>query len=163
MGIIRMTLKVYTKNSCASSRKVVAKLKELGIEFKEQKVNHEFLDYDNFLDVLSLTDNGVDDIITTKAIAYGELVKNGVDIEELSITELYELLKNNTSVFRTPLIHNDKKMMTGYNDSDIRMFLSKEQRILERSKMLELSNKEYNKNKHIYDELMLKEEQDNVV
>src|SRR5699024_11782667 len=115
--------------------KIVSKLKELWIEFKELRLKYEFLDYDSFLEVLSLTDNGVDDNITTKAIAYGELVKNGVDIEELSITELYELLENNTSVFKTPLIHDNKKMMTGYNEFDIRMFLDKEKRMLERSKV----------------------------
>ncbi|WP_155947920.1 Spx/MgsR family RNA polymerase-binding regulatory protein [Mycoplasmoides pirum] len=80
----------------------------------------------HFKDILSLTDNGVFDVISTNS---KYLSNNKVDIGSLKISELIDLIHKHPSIVKRPIILQydksgiPKRLMIGYNSVDIRVFL----------------------------------------
>ena len=63
--------------------------------------------------ILSLTENGTDDIISTRSKIFQKL---NLDVENLSISELLRLIEENPSLLRRPIILEDKRMQIGFNE-----------------------------------------------
>ena len=70
--------------------------------------------------ILALTENGTDDIISTRSKIFQKL---NVDVEDLSISALIKLIEEYTSLLRRPLILDKKRMQIGSNEDEIRAFL----------------------------------------
>ena len=75
--------------------------------------------------ILSLTENGTDDIISTRSKIFQKL---DVDVEELSISALIRLIEENPSLLRRPIILDNKRMQIGFNEDEIRAFLPRSYR-----------------------------------
>lgn len=75
---------------------------------------------DELRHILSLTENGTDDIISTRSKIFQRL---NIDVEELSISALIGLIEQNPSLLRRPIILDDKRMQIGFNEDEIRAFL----------------------------------------
>ena len=67
--------------------------------------------------ILALTENGTDDIISKI------FQKLNVDVEDLSISALIKLIEENPSLLRRPIILDKKRMQIGFNEDEIRAFL----------------------------------------
>ena len=52
-----------------------------------------------------------------------------LDIESMSIQELYKVIQDNPGMLRRPIIVDDKRLQVGYNEDEIRRFLPKEIRV----------------------------------
>ncbi|MCI1303954.1 MAG: transcriptional regulator Spx, partial [Lactobacillus sp.] len=83
---------------------------------------------DEILQVLSLTENGTEDIISTRSRAFKNL---HVNIDDLSIDQLLDLISKNPSLLRRPIILDDRRLQVGYNKDEIRRFLPRSVRRLE--------------------------------
>ena len=70
--------------------------------------------------ILALTENGTDDIISTRSKIFQKL---NVDVEDLSISALIKLIEENPSLLRRPIILDQKRMQIGFNEDEIRAFL----------------------------------------
>lgn len=70
--------------------------------------------------ILSLTENGTDDIISTRSKIFQKL---NVDLEELPISQLLSLIAQNPSLLRRPIILDSKRLQVGFNEDEIRAFL----------------------------------------
>lgn len=70
--------------------------------------------------ILSLTENGTDDIISTRSKIFQKL---DLDVEDLSILTLIKLIEKNPSLLRRPIILDGKRMQIGFNEDEIRAFL----------------------------------------
>ena len=70
--------------------------------------------------ILALTENGTDDIISTRSKIFQKL---NVDVEDLSISALIKLIEENPSLLRRPIILDKKRMQIGFNEDEIRAFL----------------------------------------
>ena len=55
--------------------------------------------------------------------------KLNLDIESMSIQELYKVIQDNPGMLRRPIIVDDKRLQVGYNEDEIRRFLPKEIRV----------------------------------
>lgn len=119
---------LYTSPSCTSCRKARAWLKEHGISFTERNIFSEPLTMDEIKNILRMTENGTEDIISKRSKAYQSL---NVDLDELSMTDLYELIRKTPGLLRRPIIMDDKRLQIGYNEDEIRRFLPREVRALE--------------------------------
>ena len=75
--------------------------------------------------ILALTENGTDDIISTRSKIFQKL---DVDVEELSISALIRLIEENPSLLRRPIILDNKRMQIGFNEDEIRAFLPRSYR-----------------------------------
>ena len=69
---------------------------------------------------MALTENGTDDIISTRSKIFQKL---DVDVEDLSISALIRLIEENPSLLRRPIILDNKRMQIGFNEDEIRAFL----------------------------------------
>ena len=78
--------------------------------------------------ILRMTENGTEDIISKRSKAYQSLK---IDVDDLPMTELYELIRKTPGLLRRPIIIDDKRLQIGYNEDEIRRFLPREVRALE--------------------------------
>ena len=116
---------IYTTSSCSSCRKAIAWMKEHNIPFKEKNIFTEQMTLKDLRKILKNTENGYDDIISTRSKYF---VENNLDIDSMRTSELEQLILNNPSILRRPIIIDDEKIQVGYNDDDIRVFIPRELR-----------------------------------
>lgn len=94
------------------------------IPFHIKKV--DFISYEDFLLILSNTIDGLEEILAVKSKAYANLKKNGVELDNLTIKEVYELLLQQPTLMRLPIVFNEKKMVVGFNETEIGLLLPRE-------------------------------------
>jgi len=115
-----MTVTIYTQSSCSSSRKALKWLKENNIVYTEKRITSQPLTLAEFKNILSMTEDGTDEII---AINSNDFKNLDVDIEQLSIQQLYELIQKHPRMLRSPILLDEKRIQIGYNEMDIRRFI----------------------------------------
>ena len=121
-------IKLYVSPSCTSCRKAKNWLEEQGLEYEEKNIFHEPLTKDEIKQILMLTDEGTEEIISYRSQAFQDL---DVDIETLSMNELLTLFIQQPSLIRRPIIMDDRRLQIGFNEEEIRMFLPREVRQVE--------------------------------
>lgn len=121
-------LNLYTSPSCTSCRKAKAWLKEHDISFKERNIFANPLNKEEIMQVLRMTENGTEEIISTRSRTFQNLK---INLDDLSIDQLIDLVEKNPSLLRRPIIMDDRRLQVGYNEDEIRRFLSRKVRRLE--------------------------------
>lgn len=119
---------LYTSPSCTSCRKARAWLQEHNIPFTERNIFSDPLSVDEIKNILRMTEDGTEDIISKRSKAYQSL---NVDLNTLPMKELYKLISENPGLLRRPIIMDDKRLQVGYNEDEIRRFLPRQVRELE--------------------------------
>lgn len=130
-------INLYVSSSCTSCRKARAWLKKHDIPFKERNIFSEPLTKEDIVNILRLTENGTEEIISTRSKAFQEL---HVNLDDLSIDQLLDLVEKNPSLLRRPIIMDDRRLQVGYNDDEIRHFLPRKVRRLELAKAQKLAD-----------------------
>lgn len=121
-------LTLYTSPSCTSCRKARAWLVEQEIPFKERNIFSEPLDLTELKDILRMTEDGTEEIISTRSKVFQKL---DMDFDDLSLPELLELVQENPGLLRRPIMIDEKRLQVGFNEDEIRRFLPREVRALE--------------------------------
>ena len=111
---------LYTSPGCASCRKAKQWLKENNIEFIEKNIFTTLLDKEEIKYILSRCENGTEDIISVRSKAFQALDK---DIDDLSLNELVELIQNNPSILKRPIMLSKTSMVVGYDTDEITMLI----------------------------------------
>src|SRR5690625_884719 len=111
---------LFTSPSCTSCRKAKAWLQENDIPYTERNIFSEPLTLDEVKSILRMTEDGTDEIISTRSKTFQKL---DVDIDSLPMHELYTLFMVNPGLLRRPIIMDDKRLQVGYNEDEIRSFL----------------------------------------
>ncbi|HIW12519.1 MAG TPA: transcriptional regulator SpxA [Candidatus Salinicoccus stercoripullorum] len=111
---------LFTSPSCTSCRKAKAWLQENDIPYTERNIFSEPLTLDEVKSILRMTEDGTDEIISTRSKTFQKL---DVDIDSLPMHELYTLIMENPGLLRRPIIMDDKRLQVGYNEDEIRRFL----------------------------------------
>ncbi|EAE6324519.1 transcriptional regulator Spx [Listeria monocytogenes] len=111
---------LYTSPSCTSCRKARAWLEEHDIPYKERNIFSEPLSLDEIKEILRMTEDGTDEIISTRSKTFQKL---NVDLDSLPLQQLFELIKKNPGLLRRPIIIDEKRLQVGYNEDEIRRFL----------------------------------------
>ena len=119
---------LYVSPSCTSCRKARAWLEKHNIPFKERKIFSEPLTKKELLRILRMTENGTEEIISTRSRAFQQLK---INLDDLSIDQLLDLVEKNPSLLRRPIIMDDRRLQVGYNEDEIRRFLPRKVRRLE--------------------------------
>lgn len=130
-------INLYVSSSCTSCRKARAWLNKHDIPFKERNIFSEALTKEEIVNILRLTENGTEEIISTRSRAFQEL---HVNLDDLSIDQLLDLVEKNPSLLRRPIIMDDRRLQVGYNDDEIRRFLPRKVRRLELAKAQKLAD-----------------------
>ena len=90
---------LFLSPSCTSCRKARAWLEKHEVPFKEHNIMTSPLTNEELRNILALTENGTDDIISTRSKIFQKL---NVDVEDLSISALIKLIEENPSHFASP-------------------------------------------------------------
>ena len=116
---------LFLSPSCTSCRKARAWLLNHEVPFVEHNIMTSPLSAQELQHILSLTENGTDDIISTRSKIFQKL---DLDVESLSISELIRLIEENPSLLSRPIILDAKRMQIGFNENEIRAFLPRSYR-----------------------------------
>ena len=114
---------LYTSPSCTSCRKARAWLEEHNIEYTERNIFSEPLTIDEIKNILRMTEDGTEEIISTRSKAFQELK---IDLDEVPLNQLFSLIQNNPGLLRRPIMLDEKRFQVGYNEDEIRLLLSRE-------------------------------------
>ncbi|MCO6541810.1 MAG: transcriptional regulator Spx [Lactobacillus sp.] len=125
---------LYTSPSCTSCRKAKKWFKEHNIPFKERNIFAQPLSKDEIKKILQMTEDGTEEIISTRSRAYQALK---MDINDLTIDQLISLIETNPGLLRRPIMMDDKSLQVGYNEDEIRRFLPRQVRVMELKQLQE--------------------------
>lgn len=140
--MIRRSVKIYGKfiyisPSCTSCRKAKAWLKKHDIDFKERNIFSEPLTKGELIQILRMTENGTEEIISTRSRAFQQLK---INLDDLSIDQLLDMVEKDPSLLRRPIIMDDRRLQVGYNEDEIRRFLPRKVRRLELEEMQKIAD-----------------------
>lgn len=116
---------LFLSPSCTSCRKARSWLSKHEVAFEEHNIITSPLNKEELLQILSFTENGTEDIISTRSKVFQKLA---IDVDELSTSSLMELISENPSLLRRPIILDKKRMQIGFNEDEIRAFLPRDYR-----------------------------------
>jgi regulatory protein spx len=128
---------LYTSPSCTSCRKAKAWLEEHEISYKERNIFAEPLSVEETKEILRMTEDGTDEIISTRSKTFQEL---DVNLETMPLKELYELISKNPGLLRRPILIDEKRLQVGYNEDEIRRFLPRKVRTFQLLEAQRLAN-----------------------
>lgn len=111
---------LYTSPSCTSCRKAKAWLEENDIPYTERNIFSESLSIEEIKEILRMTEDGTDEIISTRSKTFQKL---DVQLDTMPLQDLYELIQQNPGLLRRPIIIDEKRLQVGYNEDEIRRFL----------------------------------------
>lgn len=111
---------LYTTPSCTSCRKAKMWLEEHHISYKERNIFSETLSIDEIKEILRMTEDGTDEIISTRSKIFQKL---NINVDTLPLQDLYKLICENPGLLRRPIIIDEKRLQVGYNEDEIRRFL----------------------------------------
>ena len=111
---------LYTSPSCTSCRKAKAWLEEHDIPYKERNIFSEPLSIEEIKEILRMTEDGTDEIISTRSKSFQKL---DVNLETMPLHDLFQLIQDNPGLLRRPIIIDEKRLQVGYNEDEIRRFL----------------------------------------
>jgi regulatory protein spx len=122
---VKELVTLYTSPSCTSCRKAKSWLDEHEIPFSERNIFAEPLTIDEIKEILRMTEDGTDEIISTRSKTFQKL---DVNVESMPLQDLFELIKDNPGLLRRPIILDEKRLQVGYNEDEIRRFLPRKVR-----------------------------------
>lgn len=112
-------IKIYLSPSCSSCRKVKAWFQEQKIPFEEINILKHDITEDELKEMLMKSLDGTDDIISKRS----KIIKEQkIDVDSMSIKELFEFVRKNPTVLKRPIIVDDSKIQVGYNQDEIEIF-----------------------------------------
>lgn len=82
--------------------------------------------------MLSLSDNRFEDIMSSKKKSENPWKKIGLDDRQLdcmSTKALISFLNKNPCLLKSPIVFDDKNLVSGFNADEIRVFIPRKQRV----------------------------------
>ncbi len=113
-------IKIYVSNSCASCRKVKKWFDDQNIPYESKDIFSKKLSEKDILEIIAKSENGTDDIISNRSKI---VLDNDIDFDSMTISELIGFIKANPSVLKRPIIMDDHRIQTGYNEEEISTFI----------------------------------------
>lgn len=115
-------LKFYTYPSCTSCRKTKKWLQSNQINFEEIHLFRQTPTIEELTFLLTLTTEGLDDILATRSQSFKEL---NLDIDDLPLSKVVELIVENPKLLRRPILTDGKQLVVGYQPDLLGTFCRK--------------------------------------
>lgn len=120
-------IKFYTYPSCTSCRRTKAWLKNHEVGFNERHLFRDTPSYNELLEILQLTTDGIDEILATRGKTYKSL---NVDVNELSISQFIDLVMKEPKLLRRPILTDGEKLVVGYNEDGLKSITNVKQDVV---------------------------------
>lgn len=116
-----------------SKRKAVQWLTQHGITVTQRNIEKEPLTQAEVLDLLAISMDGTEDLISKRSRDTKALK---MDSENVTINQLTAAVATNPHILRNPIIFNENKLVTGFDQEKMGVFIPKRQRRLELNRLL---------------------------
>lgn len=127
-----LNITIYTINT-SEGEKVAEKLANYELKATIKHIVRERFTFTEFKALLALTDNGLDDLLTKRGSTIDFLEEQGIDLDELTLREAYNVILQNPKLLKTTILTDWNRIAYGLNGA--RMFLPRHVRKLEQQKM----------------------------
>lgn len=117
-------LMFYTYPSCTSCRKTKAFLQEQELQVSERHIFRDAPTVDELLQLLAISEEGVDSLLATRSQAFKQL---DVDVEDLKLSELLKLMSENPKLLKRPILTDGKEVIVGYDKVSIETYARRHQ------------------------------------
>lgn len=115
-----MTITIYEKPSCNSSKIALRWLNNYNLEYEKLRINS--ISFKHLVWILKMTECGLDDIVRTQRTP--AIIKKKVKkLYSLTFSEALNYLLLYPELLRTPIIFSDNKLLVGFNSEEIRKFI----------------------------------------
>ncbi|MQM76852.1 transcriptional regulator Spx [Lentilactobacillus buchneri] len=118
-------LSLYLSPGSSSCRRARKWLTDHHIDFVERDISKQTLNADDIKQLLRLSENGTEDLISTRCHSYR---KFKVNFDNLTVSQLIDLMVKYPDLLRRPLIFNDEQLQVGFSEENIRSFLPRQTR-----------------------------------
>ncbi|MGR3765008.1 Spx/MgsR family RNA polymerase-binding regulatory protein [Rossellomorea sp. NS-SX7] len=115
-------LTFFTYPSCTSCRKAKKWLNANSIDFDERHLFRDTPTHEELVQLLSLTTEGLDEILATRSQTFKKL---GKDVNDLPLSQVIDLIVQEPKLLRRPLLTDGKKLVVGYNPDGLKSFSGK--------------------------------------
>ncbi len=115
-------VKIFVSPYCQSCRKAQRFLDHMMVPHQVINIFSKDLKKEDLLEILKLSENGTDDIISPRSKVYKS---GGVDLESMTLNQLLDFVLANPTIMKRPIIIDDRKMEVGYDPDEITAFLPK--------------------------------------
>ena len=112
-------LMFYMYPSCTSCRKTKAFLQEQELQVSERHIFIDAPTVDELLQLLAISEEGVDSLLATRNQAFKQL---DVDVEDLKLSELLKLMSENPKLLKRPILTDGKEVIVGYDKVSIETY-----------------------------------------
>lgn len=120
----KMTVTLFG-STCSSSKKAIQWFMDHDIPYEFRHIVHEPLTEEEFFSILEKTEQGTEEIISTRSEAYQNL---NVDFASISLKKLYTYIREYPTLLRRPIMLDKKRVLVGYDVHEIRQFLPRNMR-----------------------------------
>lgn len=124
---------LYFHTNDPSKRKAVRWLNQHEINVHERNIEKDPLNEDEILKLLSLSINGTDDLISKRS---RETKALKMDRQSVTINQLTAAIHTSPRILKNPIIFDSNKLITGFDQEKMGIFIPKKQRRLELSALL---------------------------
>ena len=117
-------IKIYQKSSSnQSAERVTSWFKKRNIPYVV--ISKTSLCKEDIVRVLELSNKGFEEIIVSESkapILYSEL-RSSCDMDQISTEQMIQFILKNQQLLRSPITFDDRRLLIGYNNEDIRTFI----------------------------------------
>lgn len=148
------TTKVFMTTRNGSLRKVEAFIKQNSIPYEMINIEKEGLSKEDFFSILANTDNGLNDIISTRSHIYTQLTGDGTNFDDYKLSEMFDLICKHPDLIKSPIMVKGKLTVIGYNVETITSLMNRDdkkkmfERTTERARIMGI-NGEFDNPKYI--------------
>lgn len=128
--------KLYYSFNNKSYQQIKKELIKTGTPFETQSINENPITWEQLLEVLMHTENGIEDLLSTKSLIYKELIDQGVDFDKLTITQFHQLVVNHPKLMRSPILVVKNTTLIGYNAEEMSILESRSDRMKRHKEIL---------------------------
>ena len=109
---------LYTNWGSLGSRRAKTYFSENNKKFVEKNIQKFRLTEEELKYILSKCENGTEDIISTRSKVYKNMKG---DVNDLTTTELIQLIQDHPNILRLPVILSDQMMFAGWDDEEVEL------------------------------------------
>lgn len=128
---------LFSSPVCTPCRKAIKWLQENDIPYRERNIFADSLSENEFKQILTMSQNGIEGIISIHSKLFREL---DIKLESLSLHELYKIIERYPRILRRPILIDNKNLQIGYNEEAIRRFLPRAIRKSNLEELLKMMN-----------------------
>ncbi|MDR3330404.1 MAG: Spx/MgsR family RNA polymerase-binding regulatory protein [Mycoplasmataceae bacterium] len=119
-------IKIYTSSGCLGCRQSIKFFKDHNLEYIEKDFTKIPLTRQELMDILTMTENGFDDILSIRS---NEFKKHRSKLDDYVMEDIVKLIIEHPQILSRPLIvqylkNEPYRLLIGYNSSDIEIFLN---------------------------------------